>query len=292
MLKTKQSILYFLSILFTANCLKVLIENIGFYPVFLILCNLFILILIYCSFNYASRKISNSAKLKEYSKSDFKKEKSNIKWNEKNIILARSFLGFLLLLLLFFPIRFIFIFFHEGCHVIASIYHGVSILKFKIDLISGGSITLPGGLPTNVLTDIFIAGSLGTIILGLFLLVIIYKSKNLGLDLSIPLFILIGFEIFSDIIYWILGIIGEYGDSWYFLQINPQLDRQWLFILCQTIFWSFIFLYPLFFRFKIKKRIRNDNSQFIMFKFDNSYSTLYRNFDFFRKFKVIKDCYD
>ena len=103
----------------------------------------------------------------------------------------------------------------------------------------------------SVMSQIFLAGSLGTILFGILFLLIICRSKNVKLDGVISIYCLIGYVILINVFYWRESVLLKKGDGWDLLSYNPQLDPFWLANLCEILYWATLFCLALFLAGKI-----------------------------------------
>lgn len=161
-------------------------------------------------------------------------------------------------ILLYFSIQwfvgYIFIFIHESSHALLAIYKGYPILDFEIFEPGRGYIKIPVYVPFAERSQIIIAGSLGSVILGFILIVLITIKRKIPMELFIPLYIIFLEKILSEIDYWVTGITSHNGDAWDFLIINHNMNPEWLFNICSFIFslCSFILLILLFLKIYLR----------------------------------------
>ena len=244
----KKKILYFIFIcsLFFIF-LAVFYNQLGITQIGLILKNLLCCILLYWLFTMISHWISRHMEAKslygtgekskehliEYSN---KRAKPKNIWKYKNIIIIKLCLGGLFFFFLLIPLTYIFTVIHEFAHAITGLVSGVQIEKIRI-LGPREGYTEHSLLSSNVIMSLFsIAGSMGEILFGIVLLALIFRNKSTKLDILIPIYCVIGFNFTYILLYWHSSVIIGKGDAASILFYNPQINPQFLLIICGYIF--------------------------------------------------------
>ena len=139
--------------------------------------------------------------------------------------------GFVFILLII-PLLYIFVFIHELSHAIAGIFFGYKIESIFLNYHSG-YVTFSSSLKGLEGSIITIAGSLGLVITGLFIITILSQIRRIKPEYFLPLMGFISFSILDNIEYWVKGAQGS--DAWLFLQLNPSLDPNHLIFICALI---------------------------------------------------------
>lgn len=163
----------------------------------------------------------------------------------KNIIRIKIGFGVLFTILIIDPLTIVFTVIHEVAHATTALAFGIHVLKITITDPGRGYTELP---PNSNNSLVAIAGSLSVIVSAIILLVLIYQSKTVKLDVFIAIFFSIWYSILESVKYWHDSIFKKVGDAWDFLSFNPQIDPLWLAHLCLIIQTGFIvFLLFVFF---------------------------------------------
>lgn len=236
-----------------------------FYPlgiaqIIRILFNLSLCVILYNFFKIVSNRINFHSKTRNIYLTNKKlvvtiKKEDNLElkkiWHYDTIFLARLLLGILLTFFLSSPFIYIFTFIHELGHAITALIYGVQVIEISVISVGIGYTEFSTMASDSVMSQIFLAGSLGTIFFGIAFLLIIYRSKNTKLDGIISIYCLIGYVILLNIFYWRGSILVEKGDGWDFLTYNPQINPLWLVNLCGMLYWATLFCLILFLAGKI-----------------------------------------
>jgi len=182
-------------------------------------------------------------------------------------LLVCLILGFLL----YTPLKYLFSFTHEVSHAIVAIFYRIEISDFQININGTSYVQFPYELYGPKASMVLIAGSLGVILLGFFMIILLFQNKTIKIEIFLPLMILISNAIISNIEYWIIGARDSIGDAWDFLQNNPSIDSFQLILVCTIIRNEIILVLILLFGVKIFLMIRKklydilpDFSQFLV----------------------------
>lgn len=221
--------------------------QLGIPQIYVIMLNLSLCIVFYLSFKMISNRISlhleskslgrTSAESREHLiKPRYNYSKSKNSWKYKNIFFIKFCIGISFFLLLVIPLIYIFTVIHEFAHAITGLVNGVQIEKIQIFGPREG-ITNHSVLNSNfTLSLLSISGSLGEILFGIFLLVIIYRNRSMKLDILIPIYFVIGINFMYVYLYWHTSLHMGIGDAASILFYNPGLSPQLLLIVGYLVF--------------------------------------------------------
>lgn len=231
--------------------------------IFRLLGNIAFFLLIYYSFTFFSQKFLNYDNLLFF----FTRNRSihpNLPFTQKDvkeISLGINLFGKLLLSVALFylaakPLRYIFTFMHEISHAIVLILYKIEIIDFVIN-IEGTSYVRRPVLPYGPITsNIAIAGSIGALLLGFFMIILLMQRKGIRIEIFLPLLVMISNSILHNINYWISGAIDNFGDAKEFLLSNPFIDSFQLIQICSIIKYEVILFLIIFFIFKTISMMR------------------------------------
>lgn len=216
-------------------------------------------LIIYYVFDYISRKVINyenlSGKISKYISNHFHFSLTT-KVLRKICNTFKLLLGIVFFYLTINSIRYIFIFTHEASHAIVGIFYGLDITDFKISL-NGKSYTkflyIPYGITASI---IIVSGSLGALILGALIILLLMQRKEIKAEIFFPFFWLIVLLMLGEIDYWIASVLSETGDAWDFLQNNPSISGIQLIQSCNMIKYGLLYFLVLLFFIKIGFMLR------------------------------------
>lgn len=237
-----------------------------------ILANLSLCVIFYRLFKIISIRISFHSRIRDIYRTNKKvvvtiKGENNDKlkriWKYEDIFITKFFLGLLLTIALFYPLMYIFTFFHELNHAITASIYGSQIIEINILGPGIGYTKFSIISSDSAMSHIFLAGSLGAIFFGIAFLLIIYRNKNMKLDGVISIYCLIGYVILLNILYLRESVLLKNGDGWDLLTYNPQIDSLWLINLCEVLYWIMLFCLILFLTVKIFSRLYSFIHKFI-----------------------------
>ena len=265
LLKELKLIFYAISFGLFFFILIVFFNPLGIAQIITILANLGLCVILYNLFKIASNRISFHSKIRDIYRTNKKlvvtitEENNNLRqkriWHYDTIFLTKLLLGILLTFALSNPLIYIFTFIHELSHAIIALIYGLQIIEINISDAGIGNTEFSIITSDSVMSQIFLAGSLGAIFFGIAFLFIIYRSKNMKLDGVISIYCLIGYVILTNIFYWRESVLVEKGDSWDFLIYNPQLEPFWLASFCEILYWAALFCLTLFLAAKIVSQL-------------------------------------
>lgn len=241
--------------------LIVFFNPLGIAQIITILSNLLLCVILYNLFKITSNRISFHSKIRDVYRTNKKlvvtitEGDNSLKqkriWHYDTIFLTKLLLGILLAFVLSYPLVYIFTFVHELSHAITALIYGVPVIEINISAAGIGYIEFSTMASNSVMSQIFLAGSLGAIIFGIAFLLIIYRNKNTKLDGVISIYCLIGYVILTNLFYWRESVLLKEGDGWNFLTYNPQLEPFWLVNFCEILYWATLFCLILFLAAKI-----------------------------------------
>jgi len=162
----------------------------------------------------------------------------------------------ILIVILYFSLKFLFTFNHEANHALTVLLHKVNLFEIKF-LKFGVGVTVFEEIPSSFIeSNIVISGSLGNvIILTLFLLVTIASRKDVKLEIFIPHYVIFGVYLYEEINYWQRSILNGLGDGWQFLELNPGIDNSIALFTINCIIWIVIVLLSLFLFYDLYTRL-------------------------------------
>lgn len=241
-------------------------DQLGLTQIILIIANASLCVAIYKIFKLISNQVSRHAKIRTFygtsrklivSFVDENKEvvKSKRIWKYENIINAKLGVGFLLVVALDFSFTYIFTFVHEISHAIATVVCGGQVHNIVITASEGGYIEYSLTAIGYGRSIVYFAGSFGSLLFGIFLLIAIYRKKKINLDVFAPIYFLTSLFIIGQVMYWHKGALQKYGDPWYFIKSLPQMSSLWLANFCVILFYGMIFCLTFFFVAKIVSRL-------------------------------------
>lgn len=254
MLIKKKNVVYLISIysLF-AIFLGIFHHQLGIIQISEIIFNLTLSFFFYLVFNAISNRISLHIEPKTLYRTDEKSneqfiEDSNMKgkpkiiWKYRKIFVIQLCLGVLFIFLVGIPLTYIFTVIHEFSHAITGLFSGIQIEKIRILGLREG-VTNHSILSSNVIMSLFsIAGSMGEILFGSILLIIIYRNKSMKLNVFIPIYCVIGYNITYFPLYWLSSVYIGKGDAAAVLFYNPQISPQVLLTICIIVFLVLVLL--------------------------------------------------
>ena len=200
-----------------------------------IIFNLSISTFFYLVFNAISNRISLHIKPKTFFSKDKKPEEQFVENNNlrtkpkiilkyNKIFIIQLCLGVLFLFLIGIPLTYIFTVIHEFSHAITGLFSGIQIEKIEILGLREG-VTNHSILSSNVIMTLFsIAGSMGELLFGSILLILIYRNKSMRIQVFIPIYCVIGYNITCFPLYWLSSISIGKGDAAAVLFYNPQIS--------------------------------------------------------------------
>ena len=163
-------------------------------------------------------------------------------WKYNKIFIIQLCLGVLFIFLVGIPLTYIFTFIHEFSHAITGLFSGIQIEKIRI-LGPREGYTNHSILSSNIIMSLFsIAGSMGEILFGSILLILIYRNKSMILNVFIPIYCVIGFNIIYNPLYWLSSVYIGKGDAAAVLFYNPQISHQLLLTICIFVLSGLILL--------------------------------------------------
>ena len=229
--------------------------------------NLSLTIFFYLVFNAISNQLSLHIEPKILNSTDKKSKEQFVKENNmrtkpkiilkyKKIFIIQLCLGILFLFLVGIPLTYIFTVIHEFSHAITGLFSGIQIEKIEILGLREG-VTNHSILSSNIIMTLFsIAGSMGELLFGTILLILIYRNKSMKLIVFIPLFFVIGYNIIRNLLYWLTSVYIGKGDAAAVLFYNPQISPQLLLIVCSFVLSVLLLLF--WFLLKNKTFYRKD----------------------------------
>ncbi len=137
------------------------------------------------------------------------------------------------------------LFFHEIAHLIVALSFNLQISEFSID-VPESYVKYIGDPSLGQRNLLLVSGTLWLVLVGGIFLNILYRDKKSPLTLNVSLSIILWFELFEDLRYWLLGSIYGYGDPSKLINYNPGLNPITvtyssfilLIILCSLAFFS------------------------------------------------------
>ena len=244
MLIKKKNIVYFTLIYSLFVILLVIFHRqLGIPQISEIIFNLSLCFFFYLVFNAISNLISHHMKTKTFYRTGEKSKEHLIEdnnkrakpkniWKYKKIFIIKLFLGVFFLFLVGIPLTYIFTVVHEFSHAITGLFSGVQIEKIRI-LSPREGFTEHSVLSSNVIMSLFsIAGSMGEILFGSILLILIYRNKSMKLNVFIPIYCVIGYNIIYNPFYWLSSVYIGKGDAAAVLFYNPQISHHLLLAIC------------------------------------------------------------
>ncbi|MFW9876285.1 MAG: M50 family metallopeptidase [Candidatus Thorarchaeota archaeon] len=156
--------------------------------------------------------------------------------SRKYKIIFKLVLGVTFLFVLYLPLKYIFIFIHEISHVAMAIFLGIRISDFQINVNGISYVDFPYVLEGLEASLMSIAGSMGVLIVGIFLILLLLQNRKIKIEIYIPLMALISWSVLYNIGYWIVGIRDGFGDVWALIDNNPSIHPVHLLITCTIIY--------------------------------------------------------
>jgi len=232
----KKNIVYFTFICSLFFIFSAIFYNqLGITQIGRIIFKLSLCIVFYLFFNTISTRISLHTEKRTFQETGEKYKPKTI-WKYKYIFIFKLFLGILFISALYFPITYLFTVIHEFAHAITGLAFGVQIENINIIGPREGE-TCHSMLSSNLSTSIFlIAGSMGEILFGSILLILINRNKRMKLDIFIPIYCVIGYNISYNPLYWLSSVFIGKGDAAPLLFYNPQISPQLLLTICVLVF--------------------------------------------------------
>lgn len=136
------------------------------------------------------------------------------------------------------------LFIHETGHAYTAFFYNIPITSIIIIPFRGGftSIDLITINNVSIVSQIIISGGLTiSIILIILIIGLLRSSRGLRIEIFIPVYLVLTFNILNEIEYWIRSLREGAGDAFAFLSFNPSLNASSMMHILNSIYWTVLF---------------------------------------------------
>ncbi len=208
-----------------------------------------------CWFLYwLSNRISLHAEIRTFPRTT-KRTKLKKIWKYRYVFCIKLSLCVFFTIALAYPLTYIFTVIHEFSHAITGVAIGAQIESITISGPREGQTDFSVTTSNLGLSLLTIAGSMGEVLVGSALLILIYRNKGIQLDVFIPTYCIISFNIVYNLLYWWSSVQIRKGDGWDFLTYNPQIPPLLLIAFSIVILLVLVIYLTIYFMHKIMPRI-------------------------------------